>query len=201
MRLPKWKAPEAALVEDGGTTVYRVRVAAAAGTIVHALDVQTAAFPQLSWRWKIDRVVEKGDLDRKAGDDFSARVYVYFDVPRDSLSFGDRTKLRIAELATGVELPNATICYVWDNRHAIGTTAWSAYTDRVRVVVLESGNDHAGEWRSESRDLAADFRAAFGNILGGEAPRVKGLAIGNDTDQTRETVTAWFGDFRLGARP
>jgi hypothetical protein len=31
-------------------------------------------------------------------------------------------------------------------------------------------------------------------------PRVTGIAVGNDTDQTGETVTAWFGDFRLEAR-
>jgi hypothetical protein len=31
-------------------------------------------------------------------------------------------------------------------------------------------------------------------------PRVTGIAIGNDTDQTGESATAWFGDFRLEAR-
>jgi hypothetical protein len=30
---------------------------------------------------------------------------------------------------------------------------------------------------------------------------VTGIAAGNDTDQTGEAVTAWFGDFTLGARP
>jgi hypothetical protein len=29
---------------------------------------------------------------------------------------------------------------------------------------------------------------------------VTGIAAGNDTDQTAETVTAWFGDFRLEER-
>jgi hypothetical protein len=30
---------------------------------------------------------------------------------------------------------------------------------------------------------------------------VTGIAIGNDTDQTRESVTAWFGDLKIeGAR-
>ena len=80
---------------------------------------------------------------------------------------------------------------MWDNRHPIGTSAWNPYSDRVRTVVLRRGQ--AGAWHSERRDLAADFRAAFGI----EAPPLTGLAAGSDTDQTGETATAWFGDFRL----
>jgi hypothetical protein len=30
---------------------------------------------------------------------------------------------------------------------------------------------------------------------------VTGIAAGNDTDQTGESVTAWFADFTLAARP
>jgi hypothetical protein len=29
---------------------------------------------------------------------------------------------------------------------------------------------------------------------------VSGIAAGNDTDQTGESVTAWFGDISLGPR-
>jgi hypothetical protein len=86
---------------------------------------------------------------------------------------------------------------VWDNRHPVGTSAWSPYTDRVRTVVLESGASRAGRWVDEKRDLEADFHAAFGAGL--PMPPVMGIAAGNDTDQTGETVTAWFGDFHLGA--
>jgi hypothetical protein len=62
--------------------------------------------------------------------------------------------------------------------------------------VLESGAEHAGQWRDERRDVAADYRAAFG--AQGKLPPVSGVAAGNDTDQTRERVDAWFGDFSLG---
>jgi hypothetical protein len=52
----------------------------------------------------------------------------------------------------------------------------------------------------ERRDLEADFRAAFGSREGKAPPPVTGIAAGNDTDQTGESVTAWFGDFLLGVR-
>lgn len=192
---PRVPAPQLALEEDAGATVLRVRSVAAAGTVAHALRVDPARRPVLAWRWKVDRVVERADLGRKDGDDFAARVYVFFDVPASELAVGARVKLALARLLYGQELPSAAICYVWDNRHAAGTSAWSPYTDRVRVVVLESGAARAGQWIEERRDLAVDFRAAFGARA--RVPEVSGIAAGNDTDQTGETATAWFGDFRL----
>jgi hypothetical protein len=62
------------------------------------------------------------------------------------------------------------------------------------MIVLQSGPRRVGQWVSESRDVAADFRAAFGF----EAPAVTGVAIGNDTDNTHERVTTWYGDISLG---
>ena len=143
-------------------------------------------------------MVDKADLATKAGDDFAARVYVFFDVPMESLTWGRRLKLRIARLVYGSEVPSAGICYVWDNSHPLGTALWNPYSDRVRTVVVESGNEAAGRWVEETRDVDADFRAAFGDQA---AARITGIAAGNDTDQTRESASAWFGDFRLEARP
>ena len=196
--LPRVPPPEVALVEESGATVLRSRVAAAAGTVTHALDVLPAQRPVLSWRWKVDRVVARADLAEKGGDDFAARVYVFYDVPVEALPLGARVKALLARAVWGERLPTAALCYVWDNRHAPGTSSWNPYTDRVRTVVLRSGS--AGAWAEESRDLEEDFRAAFGSQWRGPVPRVTGIAAGNDTDQTGETVTAWFGDFRLGAR-
>jgi hypothetical protein len=192
---PHARAPRFARVEDGGTTVLQVRSHGEAGAAAYALHADPARTPMLAWRWKVDRVVERADLTTKAGDDFAARVYVFFDVPAAELPFAARAKLALGRLLFGTELPSAAICYVWDNRHPQGTTAWSAYTDRVRIVVLESGAARAGGWAEERRDLAADYRAAFG----AQAPlhAISGVAVGNDTDQTGEAASTWFGDLKL----
>lgn len=195
--LPGIPAPEISLVDDAGTTVLRSVARAAAGTVAFALSASPADTPRLAWRWKVDRVVAGADLAARRGDDFAARVYVFFDVPVESLPLGARLKSLLARAVWGEKLPTAALCYVWDNRHPPGTRAWNPYTDRVRTVVLRSGSP--GAWAAESRDLAADFREAFGAQWPGPVPRVTGLAVGNDTDQTGESVTAWFGDFTLEA--
>ena len=196
--LPRKKVPDFRLVRDAGVTVLHVHSEAAVGSALFRLRADPRA--RLSWRWKIDRTLAKGRLGFKEGDDFAARVYVSFDVPLESLTFADRTKMRIARLIYGPDLPAATICYVWDNHMPIGTNVWNPYTDRMRMVVLESGNARVGEWVEESRDVEADFRAAFGASWKGPTPAITGVAVSADTDQTQESVNAWFGDLRLEER-
>ncbi len=189
-----------ALVEDAGVTVLQIASEASAGGVTHALHVDLKPGVALAWRWKIDRVVEKADLEHRSGDDFAARVYVFFDVPYDTLPWTTRFKMRLARLLYGEELPTAGICYVWDNRHAVNSSQWSPYSDRIRVVVQESGAARAGQWVVAKRDLEQDFRAAFGADWSGPLPAVNGIAVGNDTDQTGEAAVARFGDLRVEVR-
>jgi hypothetical protein len=188
------------LADDDGMTVLEVRSRNSAGAAMQRLRAPTVG-ASLAWRWKIDRIVETADMDRREGDDFPARVYVFFDVPIASLSVVDRAKLRVSRWFHGQDVPTAAICYVWDNRHARGTSRWSPYTSRVRMVVLETGREKAGRWVEEKRDLAADFQAAFGSQWKGPPPPITGVAAGNDTDQTGETATARFGDLRIERGP
>lgn len=179
------------LDRDADTTVLHIEADKDAGGIAHTLKF--SADHMLTWRWKVDHSVAKADLNEKKGDDFAARVYVFFDVPPSALTFGERIKLRLARTFMGVDLPRAALCYVWDNKHPIGTIAPNPYYGAVRTIVLQSGNGRAGQWQIEHRDLAADFRAAYGR----KAPQVTGVAVASDTDNTGGHVNAWFGDLTL----
>jgi len=197
--LPYGHRSEFRIVEDGGSRVLQVRARDSFGSVAFRLAADARKTPILQWRWKVDRVVEKADIGTKAGEDFAARVYVAFDLPESELSAHDRTKLAIARFVEGF-VPAAAICYVWDNRHPVGTSMWSPYFGRVRTVVIESGSGRAGQWVPEQRDVEEDFIAAFGERWRGRVPGISGVVAGNDTDQTGEAVTAWFGDFHLGPR-
>ena len=191
---PKVKPNQFALVLDDGKTVLKVDSSNSAGSMavpIALLGAQTST--TLQWRWKVDRILEKADMDDKLHDDHSARLYVFFDVPLESLSFADRTKIKLARSISGVEVPTAALIYVWDNKHRVGYTAWSPFTRQLRKVVLQSGPGAVGQWRQESRDVAADFKEAFGF----DAPAILGISVGNDTDNTDDRVTAWFGDVGL----
>jgi hypothetical protein len=183
------------IVDDDGVHVLRADARASMAGLTHRLRADVAVSPRLAWRWKVDRVVEQGVFGSKRGDDFSARVYVLFDYDVSRLSFAARMKMKLARALYGDAIPAAALCYVWDARAAEGTTAWSPFTDRMRMIVATSGAERVGRWVAVARDVAADFRAAFGE----EAPPVIAVAVATDTDNTGETVTAWYGDLVLKA--
>ncbi len=185
------------LVNDGQSVVLRADAAASMASIVHPLKLDAGRFPIVSWRWKISNVLRNSDIRTRAGDDFPARVYVLFDYDTRKLPVIQRMKLAIARKRYGADVPTAALCYVWDGKAAAGTSAWSAYSDRVRMIVVEGGSGNLDRWRSEERDVAADFRAAFGE----EPPEVSGVAIVSDTDNTGESATAMFGDINFRAAP
>ncbi len=181
------------LVEDDGWVVLRVRSEAAASTVLHPLVVDPAGTPILEWRWKVSNVVAASDFTHKAGDDYAARVYVLFDYPVERLPFGDRVKIALARTLYGADLPAAALAYVWGTAQPAGATGPNPYTERTHMIVVESGAARVGEWVAVRRDVAADFEAAFGE----PAPRIVGIAVSADTDNTGEAVTAWFGDLRF----
>ena len=188
---PNIKPNQFVLVADEGKTVLKVTSGNSAGSI--AMPIALLGLPSsttLQWRWKVDRLLDRADMDEKLGDDHSARLYVFFDVPLESLSLVDRTKIKLARSIAGVDVPTAALCYVWDNKHRIGYTAPSPFTRQLRKIVLQSGPGAIGQWRSESRDVVADFKEAFGF----DAPAITGISVGNDTDNTDDYVTSWFGD-------
>lgn len=183
------------LVRDADGTVLNIDANRSAGGIAHGLKLSPDHL--LRWRWKVDHSVANANLEKKHGDDFAARVYVFFDVPTSALTFGERIKLKLAGAVMGQKLPRAALCYVWDNKHPIGTITPNAYYGAVRTLVLQSGNGHAGQWQTQQRDIAADFRAAFGR----PAPPVIGVAVASDTDNTGGHVEAWFGDLTFSPHP
>jgi hypothetical protein len=61
------------------------------------------------------------------------------------------------------------------------------------VIVAESGPRQLGQWVTIRRNVVEDFRRAFGE----DPPRVSGVAIATDTDNTGESAVAWYGDIRF----
>ncbi len=184
------------LIHDGDSTVLRARSDNAAASLRHALQIDSARTPQLLWRWKTERVLASADMTRKSGDDYSARLYVSFDRRPEQMSLGERMLYRLGHARYGEQLPTAALCYVWDNRQPIGTMRDNAYTGFVKMIVVSSGNAQQGQWVQLQRDVAADYRRAFGAA----APSITGVAVSADTDNTGESTVTYFGDIVFASR-
>ena len=184
-------------VVDEGRVVLRARAEASMSAVIRTVRVPAAPRPELEWRWKVLQVPEHGDLATRTGDDFAARLYVAFDLGLGELPLATRVGVWLARLAYGDDVPAAALCYVWANRAKVGTVATSAFTERVRMIVVDGGTAGLGEWRAYRRDVVADYERAFG----APAPAIIGVAVASDADNTRGRAEAYFGDVRFRSRP
>jgi hypothetical protein len=185
------------LVEADGVVVVRADSQASASGLTRAIEIDPLAWPVVEWRWRIEKVIAGSDVSRKAGDDYPVRLYIAFAYDPDRMGLFDRAGYEVLRLVYGEHPPHAALNYIWANKADVGSVVPNPYSSRSRMIVVESGNERAGEWQLERRDLAADYEQAFGE----PPPRISGVAIMTDTDDTGGAATAWFGDIRFRARP
>ncbi|MEO5660072.1 MAG: DUF3047 domain-containing protein [Polaromonas sp.] len=180
-----------------GRPVLRVQTDRSYANLVHDLpDFVLAPGMHLRWRWRLDVPLQGTDLRQKAGDDTPLKVCALFDLPLEQVGFVERNLLRLARSLSGEKLPAATLCYVWDAKLAPGTLLRNAYTDRVRMIVLDSGEQRLGQWVAHTQDLGADFRRAFGNESA-TVPPLAALLVGADSDNTGGHSLGYVGDVTL----
>lgn len=149
----------------------------------------------LEFSWAVDGLFQHADLGVSGQDDAPVRVVLAFDGDRSKLSPRSRMQSELSRALLGEEMPYATLTYVWCNTRPVGTVLVSPRTDRVRKIVVESGADRVGQWLDYQRDVAADFRLAFGE----EAGPLIGVALMTDADNTGERINAWYGSLKLSA--
>jgi hypothetical protein len=145
---PAWQAKmfkgrtDYRVVREATGNVLQAESHGVASALILKQQIDLQKFPVLSWRWKVQNVLVKGDARSKAGDDYAARVYVVF--PH---WFFPKTR---------------AINYIWANKLPPGTVVPNAFTSKAIMIALESGEEHVGKWMFESRNVYADYRAIFG---------------------------------------
>ena len=190
------KHTEYALVEDNGTVAVKAVSRASASGLVRKVDIDPMQYPVVEWRWKVENVLKKGDVTRKDGDDYPARLYITFRYDSSKVGFFERAKYEAIRFAHREYPPLGAVNYIWESKSPVGTVVPNPYTGRVRMFVLQSGDAKAGTWVKESRNLVEDYRKAFGT----DPPRISGVAVMTDTDNTGESAVAYFGDIVFKAR-
>ncbi len=179
-----------ALVGDDGIVVLKAESRNASSGLTREIAIDPKRYPIVEWRWKVGNVLRNGDVTRKSGDDYPARLYITFAYDSDRVGLFEQTTFEAARLLYGRYPPIGAINYIWESQSPVGTMVPNPYTDRVRMIVVESGRDNVGRWMTESRNIYDDYRAAFGE----DPPMISGVAVMTDTDNTHESAVAWFGD-------
>ncbi len=178
-------------VFEGDIGSIKATSRAGASGLVRKMNIDSSQYSTVSFRWKIQDIIESADLTRKTGDDAPARVYVTFAYDSAQVSWWEMLKFEAIKLFYGEYPPIASLVYVWASHGEQGAILESPYTSRVKIIVLESGAEKKGQWLSEKRNIPADYRAAFASE---NVSMISGVAIMTDSDNTGGQAVAWYGD-------
>jgi hypothetical protein len=142
-----------------------------ASGLVRKIEVDLNKTPYMNWSWKVESILNNVDETKKPGDDYPARVYV---VISDGLFFWQTRALS----------------YVWASKQPKGSSWPNAFTDKAKMVAVESGDELVGKWVKEKRNILEDIKL----LLSIDATRVDAVAVMTDTDNSKQSATAYYGD-------
>lgn len=185
------------LVEDGGTVVVKAVSNGSASGLARVISIDPVEYPVIEWRWKVNNLLQKGDVSRKDGDDYPARVYITFAFDPDRASFLEHLQQKAARLIHGRDAPYRAMSYIWASNSTAGLMLPNSYTDRAIMFVVQGGDENMQQWVTETRNVYEDYKIAFGQ----EPTMITAVAIMTDTDNTGEFATAWYGDIVFRKKP
>lgn len=133
--------------------------------------------PILKWDWRAIELPEGANESDKDRNDAVASIYVVFDMGR---------------VALFKKVPKS-IRYTWSSTLDKGTEI-SAFFGNQKIVVVESGKEQAGSWRTFQRNIVEDYKRLFGD----DPPDVPiALLILSDGNDTKEQVIADYDNIVL----
>jgi hypothetical protein len=151
------------------------------------------AIGDVEFSWWGQAVPVNADVSQAEHDDAAARVIFSFAGDVGRLSARNQMLFDLARVLTGEAPPFATLVYVWDVNAPVGSVIVHPRTDRIRKIVVESGTSSLRAWRTYRRNLAADFRLAFGEAPGA----LEAMAMMTDGDNTQSQLVTWYGEITL----
>ena len=163
------------VLEVDGQRVLEAHSVSTASSLFLEREIDLTATPILEWSWRIEKPMAVKNEQIKEGRRLRRPGSMWSHPERD-----------------GSGMPRA-INYVWTNRTRIGDAWPNPFASEVMMVAVESGHGNAGTWRTYRRDVRADFRRLFGM----DVNELEGIAVMTDSDNSRQSARAWYGEISL----
>jgi len=192
--LPKFrKVTQYSLVNDGGTTVVHAVADSSSSGLAYDVNIDPHQLSMVRWRWKVPHIIPGEDNTKREREDAPARIAFAFSGNASRLPFSERLFSAQVKALAGIDVPYATLEYIWGDGAPAGTVIVNSWSSRIRMLVVESGPKRTGQWIAEERNLFEDFKRAFGE----EPGELTHVAIYTDADATGATAEAFYGDIEF----
>ena len=165
------------LVLENGEQVLRANSQGTASGLFYETEIDLNKTPYLSWSWKITQLPMLDNELKKNGDDFAARIYI---VVNDGWTF----------------LSTQAISYVWSAKVPEGQQWPNPFTGKSAMMVSVRQQAAGDSWYTEKRNLKADLKQLFGKDI----TTVKAVAVMTDTDNSKSSAEAFYGNLSFSAQ-
>lgn len=136
------------------------------------LQVDPKKFPYLSWKWKVLRLPEGGDVRLKGKNDQAAQLLIVFEGRK-------------------------VISYIWDTMAPVGSISdesigWPIHL-KIKTITVKSGPSDLGKWVSFTRNIVEDYKKLFKE----EPSLIQGIRIQINSQNTQTIAETFFGKIVL----
>lgn len=185
------------LVKDVDRVAIKAASRASSSGYTKEILIDPNEYPITQWEWKVWNILKTGNVAKKDGDDYPARINVTFQYDSAKVGLFGKAKYEAAKLIYGRYPPLGAINYIRESRAPVGTAVPTPYTEQAHMIVVESGPAKFNTWMTEERNLYEDYKRAFG----ADPPMISGIAIMTDTDNTanRQRLTTEILSSSAGA--
>jgi len=155
------------VVRDENLHALRLRSEGTSFSLQRPVNVDPRQFPLLSWKWKVTKLPEGGDVRKSNADDQAAQLFVAFS-------------------------NSNVIAYIWDTNAPQGVVENTRLPPflTIKALVVRSGYSEAGKWVTENRNAYQDYL----NLFREEPPKVAGVRIQINSQHTDTSGESYFAD-------
>ena len=155
------------------------------------VDIDLREYPIVSWRWKVNNILEGIDEKNLAGDDHPIRIFFVFEPDASKQTFWFRLKRFLyLDRFHGHAMGGRITEYLWSSHLPAGEILPDPGKPWQKLMVVEGGPEKLGRWLSYRRNLPEDFKRLYGE----EPRRLIFIGILNDTDASGLEAVSYIAD-------
>jgi hypothetical protein len=192
-RVPGKQPASYSYVRHDGRDAVLAKVESSGSILRHRHRIEPDELGLVRFSWNVPNAGAGANLTLPQLDDVPVRVVLAFEGDRSRLSMKNAMLSELSRLLTGEEMPFATLVYSWSRVNQPGEVIVNDRTDRIRKIVVDSGDHGYNEWRSYERDIRADYRQAFGEDPGA----LLSVAVFTEGEKNEGQLQAFYGPLKL----